>query len=386
MLCTVSALLMLSVPAMASTEFNPGGTPSYEGSLQIATDGNPNADGYLSISPDAFGSWTAATWGGAGDLFNPAGAEIQSPVAFSSGLFVFVPSLTQREVLTINPTWQGVFPADASLDAIITSPSVASDTDGNFVDDTLESSFTVGGGSTALSFDLTQTVAPHVAGISSFLVQKYVITNDASTPIDFTLVRAMDADLLWGPADFADDEVGTTTNGAGLGPYVFQQEPFAPGTTSVTLSGLSGGNYYGGKHGVEPAGGPPPYNFGTDVDVWDAYGVPTSWESHVAGVGYFTNGLSGSNPPGSTSPEDGFIGLDFPVSLGPGEQISVTIVHTYGQNEPVEVPPDGDGGGDGGDGGGGGVPATSTWGVIALFALLMGVSLYFMRRRSSARA
>jgi len=40
-------------------------------------------------------------------------------------------------------------------------------------------------------------------------------------------------------------------------------------------------------------------------------------------------------------------------------------------------------------GGGGGeppVPATSTWGVIALMALFLGVSLYFLRRRSSASA
>jgi hypothetical protein len=40
------------------------------------------------------------------------------------------------------------------------------------------------------------------------------------------------------------------------------------------------------------------------------------------------------------------------------------------------------GGGDGGDGGG--VPATSTWGVIAMIALFMGVSVYFLRRRVHA--
>ena len=40
----------------------------------------------------------------------------------------------------------------------------------------------------------------------------------------------------------------------------------------------------------------------------------------------------------------------------------------------------------GGDDGGGDVPATSTWGVIVLMALFMGVSLYFLRRRSSASA
>jgi hypothetical protein len=42
-------------------------------------------------------------------------------------------------------------------------------------------------------------------------------------------------------------------------------------------------------------------------------------------------------------------------------------------------------GGDGGDGGTG-TPATSTWGVIALIALFMSVSLFYLRRRSGASA
>jgi hypothetical protein len=42
-------------------------------------------------------------------------------------------------------------------------------------------------------------------------------------------------------------------------------------------------------------------------------------------------------------------------------------------------------GGDGGDGGTG-TPATSTWGVIALIALFMGVSLFYLRKRGSATA
>jgi len=42
-----------------------------------------------------------------------------------------------------------------------------------------------------------------------------------------------------------------------------------------------------------------------------------------------------------------------------------------------------DGGGDGGDGGTG-TPATSTWGVIAMIVLFLGVSLFFLRRRATA--
>lgn len=40
----------------------------------------------------------------------------------------------------------------------------------------------------------------------------------------------------------------------------------------------------------------------------------------------------------------------------------------------------------GGDGGDGGVPATSTWGVMLLIALFLGVSLFYLRRRSTAGA
>jgi hypothetical protein len=47
----------------------------------------------------------------------------------------------------------------------------------------------------------------------------------------------------------------------------------------------------------------------------------------------------------------------------------------------------GDGGGDGGTpDDGGDVPATTTWGVIILIALFLGITLFYLRRRSSAKA
>ena len=45
----------------------------------------------------------------------------------------------------------------------------------------------------------------------------------------------------------------------------------------------------------------------------------------------------------------------------------------------------GSGGGDGGDGGdGGGVPATNTWGLLAIIALVMGTSVFFLGRKARA--
>ena len=43
------------------------------------------------------------------------------------------------------------------------------------------------------------------------------------------------------------------------------------------------------------------------------------------------------------------------------------------------------GGGDGG-GDGGGVPATSTWGLIAIIALVMGGSVFFLGRKARTNA
>jgi len=45
---------------------------------------------------------------------------------------------------------------------------------------------------------------------------------------------------------------------------------------------------------------------------------------------------------------------------------------------------EGTGGGDGGsgDGGGGAVPATNTWGVIALAAIFLGLSVFYLRKRT----
>ena len=310
--------------------------PAVAGATLIATGPDPSADGYLSIGSDGFGAWSSTTFGGQGDIFNPSGAPVGMEAAFTSGFFLFAGG-NQRELLTSNGTWQGVFPADTSLSRSIITPNAASDTNGDTVDDMLTSAFGVSGGATNLVFGVTQHVSTFGPGVS-FVRQDYTVTNDGIDPITFSMVRAFDGDILW-DGDFANDEVGTSMHGAGLGPFVFEQDPGDPGITAVTLSGLAGGAYYGGKKGVTPAGGPPAYNYGTDTQVWDAYGVPTSWANHIAGVGYNTNGVSGPAPPGSTAPEDGFIGLGFLIDdLAPNETRTITVFHTYGQNTPVPEP------------------------------------------------
>ena len=144
--------------------------------------------------------------------------------------------------------------------------------------------------------------------------------------------------------DFSNDNVGTGTNGSPDERYVYISEP-GDTATAITLSSPQGNAYTGGKHGVDPdgAGGDPAYNFGTDVQIWDNFGIPSGWQNHIAGPGYDTDGDSGASPAGSTDPRDGFIHLDIPVSLaagpGPGSSTTVVIRHTYGNNAPA-VPED----------------------------------------------
>jgi len=320
------------------------------GPIRIATGPDTGVDGYLDIAPDEYGAWAVIFAGGEGpndDHFNPLGANGSLQVAFSSGFFIFVPDLLQRELLSTSADWQAVFPADTTLNKVVLTTNVASDTDGDAVDDTLTSAFQVSRTTTKLRFDVTQHVSSVAEGVA-VMQQDYLITNESTVAITFLLVRSFDGDLFW-DADFGSDEVGTTMHGADLGPFVFEQEPGDP-TAAVTLSSLTGRTYFGGKHGVEPEGGLPPYEFGTDTEIWDGYGVPASWMNHIAGVGYDTNGNSGSQPPGSTDPWDGFMGMDFEITLEPAASTSLTVLHTYGQATPFGEPPvepcDGDVNGD----------------------------------------
>ena len=307
----------------------------------IATGASGAVDGYLLVAPDAYGAWAPPFSGGkgsTGDSFNPEGAFTSQPAIFTSGFFLF--SGGQRELLSTSGDWQALLDPDNSLASEITLTNLTSDTNGDGVDDTAISAFTVSGGQTALSFGLVQhveQVSPAAGTAASVLTQEYTITNDGASPIAFELVRAFDADLTWVP-DFSNDSVGTGTNGSGFDRYVYQQE-VGEEATAITVSSPQGDAYYGGKNGVDPdgAGGSPAYGFGTDVQVWDAFGVPTGWRDHIAGVGYDTNGDSGASPPGSMNPPDGFIGLEIPVTLLSGASTTVTIRYTYGSTTPIVI-------------------------------------------------
>ena len=309
---------------------------------QLATGPNPAADGYLQIGADSYGAWASTTFGGGGDTFNPAGAIASQEVAFTSGFFLFVNG-NERGLLSASTNWQATYTAaptiPPNLTPSITSPNVLSDTNADGVNDTAVSGFTAMGGTTNLSFRLQQHVQSAGPGVA-VLEQTYTVTNDGTAPVDIQMVRSMDADLVFsGP--FTNDEVGTSMWGAGLGTYVFQQEAADPGITAVTLSSNAATAYYGGKNTVVPSGGPPNFAFGTDVQVYDAFGVPGSWVNEIANVGAGVNGLSTALPTGTAANGvgDGFVGLQFLLNgLQPNETRTFTLAHTYGQNAPVPEP------------------------------------------------
>ena len=309
--------------------------PSY---AQLASGPNTAAPGYLEIGADSYGSWASTTFGGAGDTFVPTGGSVQE-VAFSSGFFVFVNG-SERGLLSTSSDWQDTYvtPTPPNLTPAITSPNVLSDTNSDGVNDTAVSAFTVTGGTTSLSFSLQQNVQAVGPGVST-LEQTYVVTNDGTAPVDIQMVRSMDADMVFN-GGFTNDQVGTSMWGAGLGTYVFQEEAAAPGTTAVTLSSNQASAYYGGKNTVVPVGGPPNFGFGTDVQIYDNFGVPTSWANEIANVGNGINGVSGTNPNNAISGAgDGFIGLQFLLAgLQPNETRTLMLTHTYGQNAPVPEP------------------------------------------------
>ncbi len=316
------------------------------GPVCIATGPNSALDGYLQVCPDPLGGWADLTFGGAGDLYNPTGGFAPQPVSFSNAFFLYRPAQSQRELLSNNPQWK----ADAQVDdsslattilCVVPGPnciprSVASDVHGgDGVLDHLVSKFRVTGVGVDLTFDLTQDLqqVPVAGGTVSVLEQTYSIHNNTPSSISFVLLRQCDLDAVWN-GGFTNDSVGTGTNSSPLDRFVFQGESGLP-VTDVTISSPQGQQYVGAKQGVDPDGPgiAPPMGAGTDVQEWNAYGVPIGWGNFIAFVGYNVDGESGAQA------GDGHIDLEIPVTVPGNGTVAITIHHTYGGNAPGGVPP-----------------------------------------------
>lgn len=297
--------------------------------IEIANGTDPAVDGFLSIAADGYGSWASGTFGGGvgggapGDQYNPVGPAGASEAAFTSGLMIFADlnndgTNDSRELLSDVADWQGVYTPDGTLSRGLTVANVASDTNSDGVNDTLTSEFVVAGTDFDLDFELTQSISGDV------MTQTYTVTNTGTTAAIFSIVSTFDGDLLWDAAgNFANDELGTDSNAAMSGASVFQQEAGNP-ATRVTVSSPEANVYYGGRQGQTPPGGLPNWGYGTDVQLYDARGVPATWANTLPVLGTNVDGVTGA------ASNDTFCGVSIDFNLAAGASSTFTIVHDYG--------------------------------------------------------
>ncbi len=356
---------------------------------RIQTGPDLERDGALRVIPAEYGAWGDLGFcepsqpGGCDlDLFKPVGFDA-AEVMFRNALFLYIdrgdPDLNQRAVLSAHHGHIDTYPIDIGPSALfreipLEGAGVASDTNGDGLNDTLVSQFIPCHGPTDvhLTFDVVQSVELVASGPGvgvSVLTQTHTITNDSSTAIDFVLIRQVDSDLRW-IGDGYDDTVGTMTHADGGDLSVYTMEHNRT-TTAVTLSSPQAAFYYGSKGDFDPdgsgtceaelcVGGPhagepcnplncpgvdciceggPIMGCGMDLQQWDAYGLPEGWGNFVANVGHDTDGDSGGSPAGCDGSSgwcscQAGIGIVIPVSLDPGESTCVCIQHTYGQRTP----------------------------------------------------
>ena len=317
----------------------------------LATGPSSSVDGYLRIGTDDFGSWADPGFGGnaIGDDFNPVGPEPVGSPTFGQYFSVYRQAQGEAEALTTHSGLDGLCPNDTSLTRDLTSLSVSTDTNSDGVNDKRVSTWDLTSKSGMdTSWRLTQHVfndTPKGGPLVAIVTFEFEITNNSGVPVDFILHRHHDMDSLFGTNNFADDNVGTGTNGSKLDRYVYQGEAGFP-ETHMTLSSPTGTVYYGGKQNINPDPGDPDcpdFGFGSDVQICTNLGTPGCWQNHIAGVGTAADGDSGTDGNGQGG-GDGFIGLEIPVSLpakGLGV-VNVSVMLTYGAKTPGGLPDTGE--------------------------------------------
>lgn len=292
-------------------------------------------DGRYRVTVDDYGAidgWTS----GFADFFNPAGSIGSKGVTFESGTFVFV-SNTHRELLSDSTQWQSFswaglgwptpFSSDTSLARSVTSPAVASDTNGDGYNDTAVSQFVLTGTGVDLAFTLNQNVLDGQEPDSAYHTLSYTITNQGDDGAPVRLVRQMDADLALVGGN-ANDSVVV---GTGLydSKYVGQNEggDLALGYTMWSPQAHD----YNGLLKDSPDASGTNYPIGaTNGHIWENYGLPTAWTNHAGGIGTMTNGTS-------TGEESGTY-LQWDVFMEPGASTTVDLIVAFGSASPAPEP------------------------------------------------
>jgi hypothetical protein len=143
--------------------------------------------------------------------------------------------------------------------------------------------------------------------------------------------------------------VAGSIDAAGCQPTtVYEREPLpAPANTPIAFglsSSTPGYAYYAGRTGYDPdgAGADPPMDYGTDFEIWAAFGLPLSWENQTAFIGAAP--LTGEDPNefpvGGIAPNDGFMGMQWTVTIPAGGQATFNVVLSYGSRTDYACYPD----------------------------------------------
>ncbi len=301
------------------------------------------------------------------DSYNPAGAVGVVNPTFESALFIYKPPFGRTPLATRGHDLDTFYPSSVaagppvvqtSLD--ITTPLTGSDSDGDGIIDTAYSEFTlmVAPAGPWLDFELCQRVyKPHAGSAVARFRQTYTIGVNP-TPLlpgmTFTAVRHHDMDLYMGNAEFTDVAGSIASSGwcatppAGMpfGPPInpYQREPAPePAATPHAIALVPRKHapadpdytYYAGRSGFDPDGaGPgPAMEYGTDYQIWDNFGLPVSWMNYTAGIGHMVPGELPDAVPaaaGGLPPNDGFMGLQWDLSIPMGAFETIDISTLYG--------------------------------------------------------
>ncbi len=328
-------------PAMRAKSVTPPG-----GIDAILLSNNIPGDGRLEVSPDAYGAYQNGYGSaGNGDTFDPPGAEPPLTPMFSTAFFVFNTATLDRVVLSESTA---SFVANyntsanpATFTIAVTSPQVGSDSDGDGVTDTSTSSFTITGGNAGvnLSVTLVQRVYKPAAGVSRFR-QTWTFTNNGAAAADLKVMKHVDMDIFATPVGLASwADVAGSIDSVGCQPItVYEREPSpAPPTTPIAFAlatPSAGYVYYAARSGYDPdgAGPDPAMAFGTDFQIWNAYGLPPSWANQTAFVGPAPTTGEDPNefPVGGVAPNDGFMGYQWVTSIPAGGNRTFATVTAYG--------------------------------------------------------
>ncbi len=319
----------------------------------VTLDNGVVGDGHLNVTVDDWGSFGDAFGGGPQwlDLFNPSPDPNEGELGeefptFSTNIYLFIdPSGvgngTHRIALSSHGGIVTTYP-DPTFDCIVDQQN---STDGLPL--STNSIFSCTGSDVALNITLTQTVRALIPGPASEqraeLEQAYVIAN-SGPPIDLIITKHIDECIPWGGggAFHLDDIVGVDFLELGRPKvYALDRELTTAAFVLRTredmrldpLTAEGGFIYYVGKQNMPappgnpdyPGGNCPVQDYGTDLQIWDNYGVPNCWKNFVGSVGYDISGATPLVVSGGS-----FIGLQATASLLSGSQYSITFLTSYG--------------------------------------------------------